>query len=193
MLPAHAFLFPHVILRRCGCGVFGATRISSSSGPDRQFPKLDRGSPVTAAGVLGASAIQMGILSGVSGASVLRSVFSPAPGQTACTAVQFSSPPILAEPRTERGAAPHFGREIVEGLHALWREPVLRTLAPRLPCSWVSGVACTFSSPHKSSLERRAIEVRPALLVFAIGSLHVAAGIFANTPLAEILQMFPST
>ena len=46
------------------------------------------------------------------------------------------------ERHPEPAVAPHIGREILEGLRVSWREPVLRTLAlrlPRLPCSWVSG------------------------------------------------------
>ncbi|HXM45963.1 MAG TPA: MFS transporter [Bryobacteraceae bacterium] len=35
------------------------------------------------------------------------------------------------EPRPEPGAAPHIGREIVEGLRASWRQPILRTLLLR--------------------------------------------------------------
>ena len=35
------------------------------------------------------------------------------------------------EPRPEPNAAPHIGREIVEGLRASWREPILRTLLLR--------------------------------------------------------------
>jgi predicted MFS family arabinose efflux permease len=42
------------------------------------------------------------------------------------------------EPRQEPGAAPHIGREIVEGLRASWHEPILRTLLLR------SATAATF-------------------------------------------------
>ena len=35
------------------------------------------------------------------------------------------------EPRPKSSAAPHIGREIVEGLRASWREPILRTLLLR--------------------------------------------------------------
>jgi predicted MFS family arabinose efflux permease len=35
------------------------------------------------------------------------------------------------EPRPEPSAAPHIGREIMEGLRASWREPILRTLLLR--------------------------------------------------------------
>jgi MFS family permease len=60
-----------------------------------------------------------------------------APIAILCDAVSFLASAFSVwlirkpEPRPERRAVPHIGREILEGLQASWRQPVLRTLVLR--------------------------------------------------------------
>ena len=86
------------------------------------------------------------------------------------------------EPRPERRAAPHIGREILEGLQVSWREPVLRTLVLRTA---TSSLFLGFGGSLYFLFAIRELGLSAALLsaVIAVGG---AAGLF-GTLVAERL------
>jgi predicted MFS family arabinose efflux permease len=78
------------------------------------------------------------------------------------------------EPRPEPSAAPHIGREILEGLHASWRDPILRTLLLRTANA---ALFLGFGSSLYFIFAIRELHLGPALLSVVI-SLGGVSGLF---------------
>ena len=95
------------------------------------------------------------------------------------------------EPRPERGAAPHIGREIVEGLQASWREPVLRTLALRTA---TSSLFLGFGSSLYILFAIRELRLSAALLsaIIAVGGASGLFGTLAAERLARRYGLGPT-
>lgn len=88
------------------------------------------------------------------------------------------------EPRPEPGAAPHIGREIVEGLRASWREPILRTLLLR---NATAAIFIGFGSSLYILFAVRELHIGAALLgvVIAVGGWSGLFGALAAERLAR--------
>jgi len=82
------------------------------------------------------------------------------------------------EPRPERRAAPHMGREIVEGLRASWGEPILRTLLLRAA---TAAMFVGFGGSLYILFAVRELKIGAALLgvVIAVGGCSGALGALA--------------
>jgi hypothetical protein len=95
------------------------------------------------------------------------------------------------EPRPERGAAPHIGREILEGLQASWREPVLRTLALRTA---TSSLFLGFGNSLYFLFAIRELGLSAALLsaIIAVGGASGLLGTLAAERLARRYGLGPA-
>jgi MFS family permease len=90
------------------------------------------------------------------------------------------------EPRPEPSAAPHIGREIVEGLRASWREPILRTLLLRAA---TAAIFLGFGSSLYILFALRELRIGAALLgaVIAVGG---CSGVFGALAAERLVWRF---
>jgi predicted MFS family arabinose efflux permease len=95
------------------------------------------------------------------------------------------------EPRPEPNAAPHIGREIVEGLRASWRDPMLRTLLLR---SVTAATFLGFGSSLYILFAVRELHLGAALLgaVIAVGGVSAAFGALIAQPLVQRFGFGPT-
>jgi MFS family permease len=95
------------------------------------------------------------------------------------------------EPQPKRSSQPHMGREIVEGLRASWREPILRVLAQRRATgSFFLG----FGSALYMIFAVRELGLGAALLgtIISVGGVSSLAGAFAAPRLVRRFGFGPT-